>query len=108
MPTKELEEVILHATFVIARSGYSSVMDLLKLEKKAIFIPTPGQTEQEYLAQHLLQQQLAYCTNQETFNLEKTLEAAHSFPYAFFHQDANPLLKEAFLFNNYSKKISPE
>ena len=100
LPSKELEELILHATFVIARSGYSSVMDLLKLKKKAIFIPTPGQTEQEYLAEHLLQQKLAYCTNQENFNLETALQAAGSFPYTFFHQDANPLLKEALLFNN--------
>lgn len=104
LPSKELEEVILHATFVIARSGYSSVMDLLKLKKKAIFIPTPGQTEQEYLSKHLLQQQLAYCTNQETFNLETALQSAGSFPYAFFHQDANPLLMEALSFNNYNKK----
>jgi len=108
LPTEELEEAILYSTFVIARSGYSTVMDLFKLKKKAIFIPTPGQTEQEYLAQHLLQKQLAYCTNQETFNLEKTLEAARSFPYSFFYQDATPLLREAFLFNNYSKKISRE
>ena len=28
-------------------------MDLHKLEKKAVFIPTPGQTEQEYLANYL-------------------------------------------------------
>ena len=98
----------MNSTFVVARSGYSSVMDLLKLRKKAIFIPTPGQTEQEYLAQHLFQQKLAYCTTQENFNLETTLNAARSFPYAFFHQDAAPLLKEAFLFKNYRKKISPE
>ena len=107
LPSKELEEVILHATFVIARSGYSSVMDLLKLKKKAIFIPTPGQTEQEYLSQHLLKQKLAYCINQETFDLETTLKAAGSFPYTCFHHDATHLLKEALLFNNKAKK-SPE
>ena len=75
-------------------------MDLLKLKKKAIFIPTPGQTEQEYLSQHLLKQKLAYCINQETFDLETTLKAAGSFPYTCFHHDATPLLKEALLFNN--------
>lgn len=38
------------AKIVIARSGYSTLMDLCALKKTAIVIPTPGQTEQEYLA----------------------------------------------------------
>jgi hypothetical protein len=42
-----------HAKLVICRSGYSSVMDLAVFGKNALMIPTPGQTEQEYLAKHL-------------------------------------------------------
>lgn len=38
---------------VICRAGYSTIMDLVKLEKSALLIPTPGQTEQEYLAAYL-------------------------------------------------------
>lgn len=34
---------------VICRPGYSTLMDLHTLKKKALLIPTPGQTEQEYL-----------------------------------------------------------
>jgi len=49
----ELEALINRAELVICRSGYSSIMDLSVLGKKAILIPTPGQTEQEYLANHL-------------------------------------------------------
>lgn len=41
------------ATTVISRSGYSSIMDYKVMRKSAILIPTPGQTEQEYLAKHL-------------------------------------------------------
>ena len=37
---------------VISRSGYSTIMDLSVLDKKAILVPTPGQTEQEYLAEY--------------------------------------------------------
>ena len=37
---------------IICRSGYSSIMDIYFLRKKVLFIPTPGQTEQEYLAKH--------------------------------------------------------
>ncbi|HTO35062.1 MAG TPA: glycosyltransferase [Flavobacterium sp.] len=38
---------------VISRSGYSSIMDFWYLQKNTLLIPTPGQTEQEYLAEHL-------------------------------------------------------
>ena len=51
---KELEEEISRAKYIICRSGYSTVMDLHKCtDKTIIFIPTPGQTEQEYLAEYL-------------------------------------------------------
>ena len=50
--TEELNAKICQCKFVICRSGYSSIMDLLELNKKAILIPTPGQTEQIYLAKY--------------------------------------------------------
>ncbi len=49
----ELNNLIAASNTVICRSGYSSVMDLLTMGKKAILIPTPGQKEQEYLAEYL-------------------------------------------------------
>lgn len=50
---KELAQVLLHATHIVARSGYSTIMDFeaLGVLHKAELIPTPGQPEQEYLAQ---------------------------------------------------------
>lgn len=53
--TSKLEELILGAEKIICRPGYSTIMDLVTLGKKAILIPTPGQTEQEYLAKQLSQ-----------------------------------------------------
>lgn len=50
LTTKELHEVMANAETIICRSGYTSLMDLAFLQKKAILIPTPGQIEQEYLA----------------------------------------------------------
>jgi uncharacterized protein (TIGR00661 family) len=38
---------------IIARAGYTSIMELVSLGRSAILIPTPGQTEQEYLAEYL-------------------------------------------------------
>ena len=55
MNTQELEEHILKADEIICRSGYSSIMDLYTLGKlkNATLIPTPGQSEQEYLAEYI-------------------------------------------------------
>ncbi len=67
LSTKELQECILKSKLVVCRSGYSSIMDLAILSKKALLVPTPGQTEQEYLAdyhvgknQFIVQQQSAF------------------------------------------------
>lgn len=50
---EELKEMIVNSETVICRSGYSSLMDLHLLgKKKLILIPTPGQSEQEYLANY--------------------------------------------------------
>ena len=49
---EELEKAILISDMVLCRSGYSSIMDLSVLKKKALFVPTKGQTEQLYLANH--------------------------------------------------------
>ena len=69
-----LEKTINESTLVIARSGYTTVMDLAKLGKKVFFIPTPGQFEQEYLATRLTELKLAPSCNQQNFTLEKLKE----------------------------------
>ena len=51
--TAEITAAINASNLVIARSGYSTIMDMALLGKKALLIPTPGQTEQEFLALHL-------------------------------------------------------
>jgi len=51
--TKEIADALQSSGLLIARSGYTTVMDIARLDIKAIFIPTPGQTEQEYLARTL-------------------------------------------------------
>lgn len=79
----ELQTAIEEASFVIARCGYSTVMDMVSLQKKSILIPTPGQTEQEYLAGHLMQQGIAFCMEQEYFDLTAALSMAQEFTYYF-------------------------
>ncbi len=51
-----LNHLICTSRLIVCRSGYTTIMDLEKLHKKALLIPTPGQTEQEYLAHRLAEQ----------------------------------------------------
>jgi uncharacterized protein (TIGR00661 family) len=75
----ELQNEIQRADLVIARSGYSTVMDMHCLGKKAIFVPTPGQTEQEYLARRLMEKRIAFTMNQDEFQLEAALSSSKNF-----------------------------
>ena len=56
-------------------------MDLTAMNKKAILVPTPGQTEQEYLGRHLHQSGVFYSSMQKSFDLHKALEEAKTFPF---------------------------
>jgi predicted glycosyltransferase len=78
LTSKELNKVLLASKWVICRSGYSSIMDLVVLRKKALLIPTPGQTEQEYLAQQLAQKGIFLIQNQENLDLEKAISGIKS------------------------------
>jgi len=71
MQSQELEEAINSSKMVLCRSGYTTVMDLAKLEKKAFFIPTPGQYEQEYLAKRLEKKGLVPYAAQGDFTLRE-------------------------------------
>ncbi len=71
MQSKELEHAINASECILCRSGYTTVMDLAKLEKKAFFIPTPGQYEQEYLAQRLDKKGIVPYATQEGFTLKE-------------------------------------
>jgi uncharacterized protein (TIGR00661 family) len=83
LPAVELEQAIKAAKYVVARCGYSTIMDLMALQKKSILIPTPGQTEQEYLATHLITQGMALCMEQDQFDLITALGLAPEFNYHF-------------------------
>jgi UDP-N-acetylglucosamine:LPS N-acetylglucosamine transferase len=101
--TEQLEEAIAAADVIIARSGYSTIMDLAVLGKKAIFIPTPGQTEQLYLANRLMRTGIAYSAMQYNFNLALAMDeqkkyrgfSAKSFDNALLMQALDKLLAQA-------------
>lgn len=93
----DLNMAIEKSAMVISRSGYTTIMDLVKLRKRAILVPTPGQTEQEYLARHLAAQKMFYTTQQDSFDLLTALEAAAHFPFNLPVFDMNqykPVIKQ--------------
>jgi len=90
----ELSEIISASEVVISRSGYSTIMDLVKLGAKAILIPTPGQTEQEYLGAAFHSAGQFYCCAQDGFDLEAALLAVVGFT-GFRLTGGRGLLEEA-------------
>ncbi len=54
--TASFRNLICSSKYIICRSGYSTLMDLHYCNKKALLIPTPGQFEQEYLANRMATQ----------------------------------------------------
>ncbi|MDA3778700.1 MAG: glycosyltransferase [Bacteroidales bacterium] len=77
--SKELKSLIDSSSLIICRSGYSSVMDLMALNKKAVLVPTPGQTEQEYLAKYLQKQNWFYSVSQSNLNISSVLYLSNEY-----------------------------
>jgi uncharacterized protein (TIGR00661 family) len=97
MNAKQLGAAIQQATVVVARSGYSTVMDLSALGKKAVLIPTPGQTEQEYLAGQLARQGMAVVQPQHRLDLNAALVESGNikgFPVAARNEKFKEVLSE--------------
>jgi len=73
LDSEALNLAIEQSEMVVSRSGYSTIMDLAKLGKNAIFVPTPGQTEQVYLAKVLFKKGICYFRDQADFKLASAL-----------------------------------
>jgi UDP-N-acetylglucosamine transferase subunit ALG13 len=70
------QEMLNRARMVICRSGYTTVMELAELGRKALFIPTPGQTEQEYLGRLYEAQGTFHSVSQYEVDLPRDLQKA--------------------------------
>ena len=67
-----LANYIINTPIVVSRAGYSTIMDLWYLKRRAILIPTPGQTEQEYLAKNSLKQNHFFLKQSEILDFDFT------------------------------------
>ncbi len=88
LDSEALNRAILASEIIISRPGYSTIMDLDVLGKRAIFIPTPGQTEQEYLAAELKRSGKFYMHQQENFSLIDALNQAKQY-LGFSQRESN-------------------
>ena len=68
LETTEMKEMLLSSSDIITRAGYTTIMELISLNCKALLIPTPGQTEQEYLADYLSQKGWFSTVSQKDIN----------------------------------------
>ena len=79
---------------VVCRSGYTSIMELASISHKAVLIPTPGQTEQEYLANYLSSQYSMFASvNQNDLSWRVLIAAEKSLTEEFINFDPS-LLEE--------------
>ncbi len=76
---EQLNEIIAASELIVCRSGYSTIMDLVALRKKTLLIPTPGQTEQEYLAELYEKAGISFQQTQQQLNLNDGIEKAKTF-----------------------------
>lgn len=103
LPDKEIRRLIWGAGTIICRPGYSTIMDLVTLGRNAILVPTPGQTEQEYLAHYLSSKGMFISLEQEGFSLSKALKAGKELP-EFIHYRNDPSLLEN-VFRGFQNKM---
>ena len=93
LTAEEMNRAILESEIIISRPGYSTIMDLATLEKKAIFIPTPGQPEQAYLGKELMKKKIALCLQQDNLNIEQALKDSQSYAGFSGHRADNLLTR---------------
>jgi UDP-N-acetylglucosamine:LPS N-acetylglucosamine transferase len=92
LPASQMMEAMQSVKYIVCRSGYSSIMDLAALGLKAAFIPTPGQPEQEYLAETYKEKGIAPFATQANVDLKNLLAEYDNYKgFAGFKTDASLL-----------------
>lgn len=79
--SQEIDQLVAQSKVVIARTGYSTLMDLSVWKAACILIPTPGQPEQEYLGEYIKKSEWAFVSSQKKLNINSQLEQAFKFGF---------------------------
>jgi hypothetical protein len=81
LPETALVSLLTRAEHVVCRTGYTTVMELAGLgQNKVLMVPTPGQPEQEYLAEHLRGMGWVEIQDQESLDVPEGLKKAGKLP----------------------------
>lgn len=104
MTANEIEKALNESRYILSRSGYTTIMDLAKLNKKAFFIPTPGQFEQEYLAKKLKKNGMASFCKQDKFDFDKMILEINLYSGIQFQDTAISLSS---LFDVFKPELKP-
>ena len=88
---KRISALIKGAGLIISRPGYTTVMEVAVLGKKALWVPTPGQTEQEYLCKYLAEQDMYRYTQQKKLDLSNAISIQSSYPQPKINDDKEKL-----------------
>lgn len=89
LSTSDMYSVINNAQYIVSRAGYTTIMDLIALKRTAILVPTPGQTEQEYLADYYSGKKIFYCIEQSKFNINKAISIVENFSVPDYLRNEN-------------------
>lgn len=79
LDAEALAALIERSDLIICRSGYTTIMDLVAMKRTALLVPTPGQTEQEYLAAHLSRSGYFISANEKDLDLKAEVERLRKF-----------------------------
>lgn len=83
VPTDVKVELMNRAKFVISRSGYTTMMEIAELGKRrGLFIPTPGQTEQEYLSRFY--RKMGWFLSRSQYRLDLLRDVERAMDYSGF------------------------
>ncbi len=94
-----LHQYIGRSKILLSRSGYTTLMDLALSRKKAILVPTPGQSEQIYLAELHRERGHFFATAQQKFILSEAMNQTKQYysgiPANYYPADGENLLSQA-------------
>jgi UDP-N-acetylglucosamine transferase subunit ALG13 len=94
LASPEMKQVILSSEKIITRAGYSTIMELVSLNRSALLVPTPGQTEQEYLGEYLSSKGLFSSCSQKNLGIHFP-EPGEEACTAEFNEQSTTLLDKA-------------
>lgn len=75
---KHQAEMLNRAKLVMTRSGYTTLMELAGIGRRALFVATPGQSEQEYLAEFHRERGHVWSVEQKHLDIPRDLERARA------------------------------